>query len=250
MNLDVVETEEATGSARAAYEQEHEQELAASEPTPAAQPAEPAVAEPAVTLQDAGSTGPAEPALEVASPAETSWSGDTAPVALDEQSVVADTPSPEEETVAVTGEEQGEQSASSEDAGDDEEGDAGQDDEEVVQGADNDDDDVEYPPVGNLIAGADVAYPALDQSGSVGALHELAAVILDDGIVDLDLASDLLEAHQDGPPPAVAGQEEILAARFADNVITIDDLYGSLDPEGDDSLTDSATAPHVHDSDL
>jgi hypothetical protein len=250
MNLDVVETEEAPASARATYEQDQEQEPAASEATPAAQAAEPAVAEPPVTLQDDGPTGPAEPALEVASPAETSWSGDTAPVELDEQSVVADTPPPEGEAVEVTGDEQSEQSASSQDGGDDEEGDVGQDDEEVVRRDDNDDDDVEYPPVGSLIAGADVLYDAVDQSGPHGALHELAAVILDDGIVDLDLASDALVAHQDEPPPAPASQEEILAVRSADNVVTIEDLYGSLDPEGEDSLADSGTAPHVHDSDL
>jgi hypothetical protein len=112
------------------------------------------------------------------------------------------------------------------------------------------DDDVHYPPVGSLIAGADVLYPALDQDGAHGALRELASVLLDDGIFDPEQASDFIEAQRGEGLPAPARQEANFAVRSGDKLVTIEDVYGAGDQESEDQLADSHVARPLHDSDL
>ena len=73
-----------------------------------------------------------------------------------------------------------------------------------------------YPPVGTLIAGADVFYPALDEDDGHAALRELASVLLDDGIFDPDQASDFLEAQRGEGLPVPARQEGTIAVRSGD----------------------------------
>jgi hypothetical protein len=111
------------------------------------------------------------------------------------------------------------------------------------------DDDVHYPPVGSLIAGADVLYPALDGSAH-GALRELASVLLDDGIFDAEGASDFIEAQRGEGLPVPARQEATLGVRSGDKAVTFEDAYGAGDQESDDQSADTAVTRPLHDSDL
>jgi hypothetical protein len=122
--------------------------------------------------------------------------------------------------------------------------------EEVGQLARDQDDDVHYPPVGTLIAGADVFYPALDQDGGHAALRELASVLLDDGIFDPDQASDFIEAQRGEGLPVPARQEGIMAVRSGDKGVTLGDTYGAGEHESEDQLADSNIVRPLHDSDL
>lgn len=108
------------------------------------------------------------------------------------------------------------------------------------------DDDVHYPPVGSLIAGADVLYPMLDQGAAHAVLHELASVLLDDGMFDADQASDFIAPHRGEGLPGPARQEAIVAGRQGDKVVTFEDVYGEQESE---DLADTSTRP-LHDSDL
>jgi hypothetical protein len=112
------------------------------------------------------------------------------------------------------------------------------------------DDDVYYPPVGTLIAAADVLYPALDGGDAHGALHELASVLLDDNFLDSDLAADLMEAQRGEGLPVPARLEPIVAVRSGDNVVTSEDTYGAGGQESDDPLAGADIARPLHDSDL
>jgi hypothetical protein len=112
------------------------------------------------------------------------------------------------------------------------------------------DDDVQYPPVGTLIAGADVFYPALDRDGGHGALRELVSVLLDDGIFDADQASDFIEAHRGEGLPVPARQEAISAHRSDDKAATFEDAYGAGEQDHDDQAADSHVVRPLHDSDL
>jgi hypothetical protein len=111
------------------------------------------------------------------------------------------------------------------------------------------DDDVHYPPVGTLLAGADVLYPALDRDGVHGALHELVSVLLDDGMFDRDQAADFMEARG-GSVPLPDRQEVMIAVRTSDNVVTLEEVYGAFDQEGDDESAGADGARPPHDSDL
>jgi hypothetical protein len=108
-------------------------------------------------------------------------------------------------------------------------------------------DDVEYPPVGTLLAGSDVVYPALDDDESHGALRELANVLLDDGIFDAELSAELVEAQRgEAPPPR---HEAPLAGGKDDHVVGHEEDDGPGDQGSEDQLAD-AIARHQHDSDL
>ncbi len=107
-----------------------------------------------------------------------------------------------------------------------------------------------YPPVGTLIAGADVFYPALDQDDGHAALRELASVLLDDGIFDPDQASDFLEAQRGEGLPVPARQEGTIAVRSGDKGGTPEDSYGAGEQENEDQLADSNVVRPLHDSDL
>jgi hypothetical protein len=110
-------------------------------------------------------------------------------------------------------------------------------------------DDVEYPPVGSLIAGADVLYPAHDRDDPHGVLRELANVLLDEGMFDPELSADLAEAQRSEGVPAPARQEAPVAVRQGDHVVVPEDDHGAGEHESEDQLADAIARP-PHDSDL
>jgi hypothetical protein len=126
-------------------------------------------------------------------------------------------------------------------------------DEELAAGGDgvDDDDDIEYPAVGTLIASADVLYPALDQIAPDqfhGDLRELASLLLDDDMVDPELAGGMLAPQPDEIRPAAARPDMGPSERSGDNVVTLEDLYDTVDH--DDDPLDLGIARPLHDSDL
>jgi hypothetical protein len=284
MDLDVVETADISSSDPSAYQHEVEPEPVRVEPpATAAQPAPLAGAEPAAapTLAGDGLAGATavEPALETAPPVVATWSTDTEPITEPLEPVIEpeaqapdDTANEGEDDTASEGDGQDPPpatgSAGEDDAPEDDapENDDGLEDEDVPEkkpakhgdaaeapgrGARDQDDDVAYPPVGSLIAGADVLYPALDDDSAQGALHELAAVLLDDGFIDADLAAELLGAYRNDGPLVSARQEAIETVRSSDdNVITLDDFQAAYEQESEDALADAGGVRPLHDSDL
>jgi hypothetical protein len=265
MNLDVVETADLSGSTPGYGDDEEKPgavtPAAVAQPAPvaAAAPATAPVAGPARADDGPASATAAEPVLETAAPGAV-WPNSAAPpepiapiappepIAPDEPLVSIDEPQAQAPDDTANANGQGEQPST---GGAAEEGDPvekGDADEKAKSAPDQD--DVEYPPVGSLLAGADVLYPALDQGDAHGALHELAAVLLDDGILDPELAAELLAAHEGDGPPAFGRQEATIVVRSGDNVVTLEDIYAACDQESEDSLADSSVARPLHDSDL
>jgi hypothetical protein len=263
MNLDIVETADVLSRERSAYDQDRDHEFRPVEPsTSVAPPAPVAVAETAApllpndSLAGATTTEPAAP-LPDGSP----LSATTAVPALETTvQVVITRPSDAEPVEPIEPEAQAPDDPGSAGDGQDgqlstggpaEEGGAAEKKgKEAGQGARPPSDDVYYPPVGSLIAGADVLYPALDQDGAHGALRELASVLLDDGLLDADLASELLAAHRDESLPAPARQGASAAERASEKVVTLEDFYAAHDQDSEDSLADASVARPLHDSDL
>jgi hypothetical protein len=101
--------------------------------------------------------------------------------------------------------------------------------------------------VGDLVVGSDVFYPALDRAAAPGVLQELLSVMLDDAIFDPDQAFEGLPPRPDDLSPARL-REDLSTIRSSDNVVTIEDLYGTFDDENEDVFAD-AGAPS-HDTDL
>jgi hypothetical protein len=290
MNLDVVETAAAPHAALAMPDQDAEHgpvANAAPIPTPPAPPPPPA---PVTTVEPSlPDTAPAvaatEPASEAQSQTATPWP--TTPLPIE-----AILPSPEPEAQAPddtgsTGDDEVEQpSAEAPESGDGPKGHGGgkgkpgdkghavADHADDRNGADDDgevaakghasphaarsasdDRDVSYPPVGSLLASADVLYPEHDRGATQGALRELAAVLLDDGIIDhglldADAASDAPPAHQDRGIPAPAHQEPIPTVHEGNDVAMIGDFHGGFDQDGDDALVDSSGTLPPHNADL
>jgi hypothetical protein len=262
MSLDVVETVEVSSSGPSAYDQGGEHAPGPFEPPAAPQPAPAAVAAPAAPLLPDDSLGSAtanEPAIEPASEIVASPSSDSDLIEPDDSEPVE----PEAQAPAdAVDEGEGQVGQAPEDSdpdkgpGNDDKGPGKDVDkevdavEEVGQLARDQDDDVHYPPVGTLIAGADVFYPALDQDDGHAALRELASVLLDDGIFDPDQASDFIEAQRGEGSPVPARQEGIMVVRSGDKGVTLEDSYGAGEQESEDQLADSNIVRPLHDSDL
>jgi hypothetical protein len=266
MSLDVVETAEVSSSEPSAYDHGGEHAPGPFEPSATPQPSPAAVAPPAAPLSPDDSLGSAtavEPAIGPASPPAiqpaneivASPSSDlvepdhSEPVEPEAQAPV-DAVDEGEGPVGQAPEDSDPGKAPGEDKGPSKDVDDDVDVAEVGQLARDQDDDVHYPPVGTLIAGADVFYPALDEDGGHAALRELASVLLDDGIFDPDQASDFLDAHRGEGLPVPARQEGTIAARSGDQGSTPEDSYGAGEQESDDQLADSNTVRPLHDSDL
>jgi hypothetical protein len=267
MSLDVVETAEVSSREPSAYDH------GAHVPGPVEPPAAAAKSAPAAVDERAGSASPdnslgsttatepaSEPASQPASQPVASRSSDSALVEPgDSEPVEPEAQAPEE----AADEGEGQVGRSPEGPGPDKQPGkdpdkgAGKDVDKDVdavkkvgQLARDQDDDVHYPPVGSLIAGADVLYPALDQDGAHGALRELASVLLDDGIFDPEQASDFIEAQRGEGLPAPARQEAIIAVRSGDKGATLEDSYGAGEQESEDQLAESNVVRPLHDSDL
>lgn len=274
MSLDVVETAEVS-SREASYNQGGEQQPGAFESHAAPQPAPAAAATPAAPLLPDASLA-STPASEAASePASPPPSQPVAVRAIDSDPVELEIPNLEPEAQAPVdvvdegeglgqspeaqppGEAPGKGSGKVVDKGKNIDKGQSKDIDKGVDAADDaakvardQDDDVQYPPVGTLIAGADVFYPALDQDGGHGALRELLSVLLDDGIFDADQASDFIEAHRGEGLPVPARQEAISAHRSDDKAATFEDAYGAGEQDHDDQAADSHVVRPLHDSDL
>jgi hypothetical protein len=269
MNLDVVETAEVSSSEPSDYQHDVEpQPGPVAPPATPVQPAPVAVAEPAAepALPGDSLAGPTvEAVLETTPQAATAWPSDTELVepiaepqaqAPDDTASAGDGQDPQPSTGSAGEDVDPGEDDPAEDGGVPEDHDAPEKKaerkadaaEEATRSA-LDQDDVYYPPVGSLIAGADVLYPALDQESAPGALHELVAVLLDDGFLDADLAAELLAADQDAGPLVSAHQESIVAVRATDNVVTLEDFHPAYEQESDDQLADAGARP-LHDSDL
>jgi hypothetical protein len=112
------------------------------------------------------------------------------------------------------------------------------------------DDDVHYAPVGTLIADDDVPYPAADDADAPATLWELAAAISDEGILDTDVASDMLSfSDEDGAPSSTALRPGAPhGSRHEPD--TLEELYDSADADSDDAGSDSDMSRPMHDSDL
>jgi hypothetical protein len=269
MSLDVVEAAEVS-SREPVYDHGGEHAPGPFEPPAAPQPAPVAVATPAAPLlpdDSLASTTATEPASEPASPPANqpiaARSSDSDPVEPEAQSLEPEAQAPVD--AVDEGEGQVGQSPEGQDPGKNvdkgpgknvDKG-PGRDIDKGVDAAEDagkvardQDDDVHYPPVGSLIAGADVFYPALDQDGGHGALRELASVLLDDGIFDPDRASDFIEAQRGEDLPAPWRQEAIIAIRSGDKVVTLEDTYGAGEQDSEDQLADSDVVRPLHDSDL
>lgn len=257
MNLDVVETAEVASSDPFGYEHDAEPEPGPAAPSAAAvQPAPVAVAqpvaEPALSNDSLTASTVAEPVLEAAPQVVTAWPSDTELVEPITPPVELEAQPPDENANAGDGRDRQPSTGSAADGDAPEDGDPPQKEGDAAgkpaPRARDQDDDVYYPPVGSLIAGADVLYPALDQDDAQGVLRELAAVLLDDGVLDPDLASALMAPH-DGLP-ASARPEAIMTVRSSDNVVTLEDHHFADDRESEDSLADAGAARPLHDSDL
>lgn len=264
MSLDVVETAKPpSGAAMTSYQADEQEAGTVEASSAAAQPASavatPLPAEPAPPEDSYQASVTAEPAPEVATPVATAWTDNTQPLEPGTQAAAPDELAAQEpdEVADPGGGEQEDQDKPAQSGKPDQ----GADDEQNAVSEEGgrdapDDDNVYYPPVGSLIVGADVFYPALDQAaapdqnGAYGALRELAAAMLDDGMVDPDLTGEMLAAQQGDLLPAPSHHEEIPTFRSSGNVVTIEDLYGSFDQDGDDPLADDAVAQPLHDSDL
>jgi hypothetical protein len=271
MNLDVVETADISSSDPSAYQHEVEPEPGPVEPpATAVQPAPVVVtelaAEPALPEGGLASGSVAAPALETAPPVVTVWPSETELVEPITPPVELEAQRPDDTANEGDGQDPppAEDSAADDDAPEDD--DTTEDDDPVEDShapdkkgdaaanaaprACDQDDDVYYPAVGSLIAGADVLYPALDDDSAHGALHELAAVLLDDGFLDADLAAELLAGYQNDGPLLSARQEAVVVVRSSDNVVTLDDFQAAYEQESEDALADSSGARPLHDSDL
>jgi hypothetical protein len=270
MSLDVVETADMSGRTPSAYDQGGEHAPGPFEPPAAPQPAPVAVAAPAAPLSPddsragATATEPAsEPATQPASQPVASRSSESDLVEPGNSETSA--PSPEAEAQApadVADLDNGQPPAGQAadkgagknvdkkpDKKPDNEVDKEVDAAEMAgKGALEQDDDVYYPPVGSLIASADVLYPALDQDGAHAALRELASVLLDDGIFDPDLASGFIEAQRGEGMPVPGRQEAVVALPAGNKAVTFEDAYGAGDQESE--LADANVARPLHDSDL
>ena len=222
MSLDVVETAEVSSSEPSAYDQGGEHVPGPFEPPAAPQPAPAAVAAPAAPLlpdDSLGSAAAVEPAIEPASqPASEIVAAhstesdlvepdDSEPVEPEAQAPVDARPTRARDRSGKRPKTATPTKTATPARGPAEDVDDDVDVAEVGQLARDQDDDVHYPPVGTLIAGADVFYPALDQDDGHAALRELASVLLDDGIFDPDQASDFLEAQRSEGLPVPARQE-------------------------------------------
>ena len=99
--------------------------------------------------------------------------------------------------------------------------------------------------MGSLVEGADVLYPALDQAAAqgqdrLGVLRELAAAMLDDGMVDPDLTGQMLAQQDDLLPPAARHDEiptftQTATTRSRSRILWLFD-HDSDDPLADDAL--------------
>ncbi len=264
MSLDVVEAAKTPDDAATTAYQNVEPETGAGPPSSAtAQPelagATPQAAAPALPEDSYQASATVEPAPQAAPPVDTAWSSGVKPVeptptdATDELAAQEPKQEPDQGADPDGGEQQGQQDQ-------DKPVQSGK----PVQDADHheqhapapDHDDVYYPPVGSLVEGADVLYPALDQAaaqgqdGAFGVLRELAAAMLDDGMVDPDLTGQMLAQQDDLLPPAARHDEIPTFHSDSHHAVTIEDLYGSFDHDSDDPLADDALAPPPHDSDL
>jgi hypothetical protein len=263
MSLDVVETAEVSSSEPSAYDQGGEHTPGPFVPPATPQPAPAAVAAPAAPLLPDSSLGSAtanEPAIEPASqPASeivASRSSDSELVEpVDSGPVEPEAQAPAD--AADEGEGPVGQAPEDSDPGKEPDKGPGEDVDEDVdvvekagQLARDQDDDVQYPPVGTLVAGADVFYPALDEDDGHAALRELASVLLDDGMFDPDQASDFLEAQRGEGLPVPARQEGTITVRSGDTGVTPEDSYGAGEQESADQLDDSNVVRPLHDSDL
>ena len=278
MNLDVVETVEGSSKEPSVYDQDGEPEPVAAAPVVAAsKPASATVDErPAMSADGgvAGATGsatetateaPLQPAIPPVVATRPSDMDAIEPVesgSLEPSEGDPGAPSPEPEAEAPDGATDpgdarppaGHAAGKGGDKPDKGAGKKADQQADVAEAAGKDaseqDDDVYYPPVGTLIAAADVLYPALDQGGAHGALRELASVLLDDNLLDSDLAADFIETQRGEGMPVPARQEPIVAVRSGDNVVTSEDAYGAGDQESDDQLAGADIARPLHDSDL
>jgi hypothetical protein len=269
MNLDVVETADVSSSDPSAYQHDVEAEPGPVPPSAGAIQPAPVVtelaAEPALPEGGLASGSVAVPALETAPPVVTVWPSETELVEPITPPVEVEAQPPDDTANEGDGQDPppAEDSAADDDAPED--GDIPEDDDPVEDGdapdkkgdaagnaprARDQNDDVYYPAVGSLIAGADVLYPALDDDNAHGALHELAAVLLDDGFPEADLAAELLAAYQNDGPLLSARQEAVVVVRSSDNVVTLDDFQTAYEQESEDALADSSGARPLHDSDL
>jgi hypothetical protein len=276
LSLDVVETVEAPSKPLSAYRQGPEHQPAWVEPPAAAANAAPAAAdEPArpstavdVSPVGTAATEPAgepqsQPTSQPASPALVLRSSDADLVASEPvgaaQSLEPEAPAPADaaEKGGQVGEPStgaaGESKGAAKNAPDgiekegDAEGDAAGKADKGAAGKDSEQDDVVYPPVGSLVAGADVVYPALDRSEPYGVLRELASVLQDDGILDSELPADLVQALRGESSPAPGRQEAVVAFPQSDKPAAPADVYDA--GAQDDQLADALARP-LHDSDL
>jgi hypothetical protein len=111
-------------------------------------------------------------------------------------------------------------------------------------------DDVHYAPVGTLIAGDDVPYPAADDHDAPAGLWELAAAISDEGILDTDLASDMLSSSDEDGAPGSTALHPVAPHGPRHDRETLEELYDSADADSDDAGSDSDLSRPMHDSDL
>ncbi|HEX5079810.1 MAG TPA: hypothetical protein VFV80_11725 [Geminicoccaceae bacterium] len=289
MSLDVVETAAAPHAAPALPEPDAHQPatIAPVMPMPAAPAAPPtpmATLEPA--LPETAVAAPAEPAPEAQSQTAPTWP--TTPLPLEPTMPAAEPEAPAPDGVADIGDDAPDRPQSADQNGGPK-GNAGGKDKPGDKGhgaadhdADDGDDgfgaghhgeqagkgqapaharaaadhDVRYPPVGSLLASADVVYPEHDRGGAHGMLRELAAVLLDDGIIDhglldADATADAPAPHHDPGFQVVAQRDAILTVHGdRDAAAVIDDFHGGFDQDGHDALVDSAGTLPQHDADL
>jgi hypothetical protein len=241
LDLDRVETADAAASDAPGYYGNEVEEPATFEPAhPEAPASAPVAVEPAVEPVAAEAAPTAEPVPEQASALGTTWPDGSEPVVADGS---AEAEALEEESTA-------DDAPPKDVAGGDEDEDQDEPDHAAGHGELDDDDDVYYPPVGDLIAGSDVLYPALDQAAAQGVLQELVSILLDDAIFDPDQAFEGLPApHDDGALVRLRVDEQA-TIHSSEHVVTIEDLYGTFDHENEDVFADSGAAHPSHDTDL
>jgi hypothetical protein len=240
LDLDRVEATAAPAGAVPGHDEGEGEVAATAAPAAPAEPAPTAAAAPAVepAAADEVASLTAEPVPAQASAVEPIRPVDTEPVVA--------------EPVAQADEIQGEDPADDQGDGGTKGagGDPGEDiaEEDTGKGVLDDDDDVYYPPVGDLLIGSDVFYPALDRAAAPGVLQELISVMLDDAIFDPDHAFEGLPPPDDLSPARL--REDLSTIRSSENVVTIEDLYGTFDDEHEDVFADAGMAPSSHDTDL
>ena len=245
MSLDVVETVKTAVSEPPAYDQGGQENP--GDAAPSAKPAEP---ESKVVEQPSDTLSPEE-GHEAETPSELALESTV------QEEVVWPTEEEDAELVAQPAEDLIEEPVEEPDSDEVQGGDDGDGPEEPDgQGAKGDgfdsDGDVLYPQVGTLVASADVMYPSLAESeaegGGLGPLQELAAVLLDDGTFDPELALRLADLQQ-GPSGTAVAQDVILTRSASDNVIHLEGLH-EVEHDGEDPFLDTALDRSSHDTDL